>query len=143
MLTRRNPSADLFPVAVLERFFNDPFFGEAPAIARLEEGTLPLDVSEDETHVIVRASLPGFARENIDVEAHDNILSISAKLEEVNESRTERFYRKERRVGSVSRRIALPAAVVEKDAAAEFKDGVLTLRLPKIPQEQPRKIRIG
>lgn len=141
-IIRREPR-DLSPFAAFERLLNDPFFGEVPALARVEEGTLPLDVSENDTHVIVRASLPGFPKDKIDVEVHDGVLSINAHHEEEREEKTERYYRKERRVGSLSRRVALPSAVLEKDAQAEFTDGVLTLRLPKVQKEQPRKIRIG
>ncbi|CAG1009072.1 Acid shock protein [Phycisphaerales bacterium] len=142
LLTRRNGREQL-PMSVFDRFFNDPFFIEMPAIARVEEGTLPLDVSENDTHVIVRASLPGFQKDNIDVEVHDGVLSINARQEEEKEETGERFYRKERSTTAMSRRVALPSAVMEKDALADFKDGVLTLRLPKSQKEQPRKIRIG
>jgi HSP20 family protein len=125
---------------LLEHFFAEPTLARAGG---LEEGTLALDLSENETHVIVRASLPGFTREDIDVEVHDGVLTIKATHREESEESKERFYRRERRVSSLSRRVALPSLVREKDAAAELKDGVLTLRLPKTEQATPRKIRIG
>lgn len=143
VLTRR-PSEVLPLAAVLERFFNDPFLGnEIPAIARLEEGTLPLDVSEDEKDIIVRASLPGFSKDNLEIEVHDGVLSIKASANQEKEESGEKFFRKERRTSSVSRRIALPSAVQETSGRAEFTDGVLTLRLPKIAKEQPKRIKIG
>ncbi|MDX2131204.1 MAG: Hsp20/alpha crystallin family protein [Planctomycetota bacterium] len=139
----RRDHRDPSPLGAFERLFNDPFFSELPALARMDEGTLPLDVSENDTHVIVRASLPGFAKDKIDIEVHDGVLAINAHHEEEREEKGERFYRKERRSGSLSRRVALPSTVLEKDAQAEFNDGVLTLRLPKVQKEQPKKIRIG
>jgi HSP20 family protein len=143
MLIRRN-GRELFPIpSVFENFFNEPFFSGAPLTARVDEGTLPLDVSEDDKHVIVRASLPGFRKDQVEVEVHDGVLTITARQEEEKEETTERYYRKERRVGSLSRRVALPGAVLEKESEAELKDGVLTLRLAKVQKEQPRKIRIN
>jgi len=129
---------------LFSQFLNDPFFAEAKSLAPvLEEGTLALDVSEDERHVYVRASLPGFTREDVDIEVHDGVLGIKAEHAEETESKHERYYRKERRVGSVSRRLALPSTVVEDGIKAELKDGVLTLTMQKVQKEQPKKIKIG
>ena len=140
-LSRREtfPSMDRF----LTRFLNDPLFEALPAVTTMEEGTLALDVSEDEKNVIVRASLPGFRKEDVQIEVHDGVLSIKAEQTEEKEESGERFYRKERRFGSVSRRVALPSAVREDDAKAELKDGVLILRLPKTKEATPRKISIN
>lgn len=141
ILTRRDrsPAMDRF----LTRFFNDPVFEALPAALSNEEGTLALDVSEDAQSVIVRASLPGFSKEDIDVEVHDGVLTIKAEHSEEREETGERFYRRERQYGSVSRRVALPSAVIEDEANASLKDGVLTLRLPKTREASPRKISIG
>lgn len=140
-LIRRDPFANL---PTIDRLFSsmlsEPFsFG----LADVDEGTLALDVSEDEKNVIVRASLPGFEKDQIHVEVHDGILTIKAEKTEESEEKTERYYRKERRVGSLSRRIALPSVVEDGEANAELKDGVLTLRLPKQAKATPRKININ
>jgi HSP20 family protein len=144
LLTRRETRDPLFNV--IDRFFHEPlmFTGEMPgAIQRLEEGFLPVDVSESDTHVIVRASVPGFAREDIDAEIHDNVLTIKAEHKEEKEERNERYFRKELRFGSMSRRVALPSQVLDRDIGAELKDGVLTLKMPKVAEATPRKIKIG
>lgn len=145
ILTRRN-AYDVPTIGrVVNDLFNDPFFNEFKMISPtgLDEGTLAVDVSEDDKHVFVRASLPGFKKENVQVEVHDGVLSIKAEQSEEKEETSERFYRRERRFGSMNRRIALPSTVVEGETKAELKDGVLTLRLPKSVKEQPRKIQIG
>lgn len=144
LLMRRDP----FEVPTVGRLFsqmlNDPFFTEAKGLVPvIEEGTLALDVSEDEKNVYVRASLPGFSREDVDIEVHDGVLTIKGEHSEESETKNERYYRKERRVGSVSRRLALPSTVVEDAIKAELKDGVLTLTMQKVEKEQPRKIKIG
>jgi HSP20 family protein len=147
-ITRRDPF-EFVPVGrIVQSLFNDPFFasfgGEHAPIARgIEEGTLPLDISEDDKSVIVRASVPGFRREDVEVEVHDGVLSIKAQHSEEKEEKNERFYRKERRVGSMSRRVALPSMVVGDEAAAELNDGVLTVRVPKTKQATPVKVKIG
>lgn len=131
---------------LLGQMLADPFFSEVQtpgsALASVDEGTLALDLSEDDRNVYVRASLPGFKKEDVEVAVHDGVLSIKAQHEEVIEDKKERYYRRERRVGSMSRRIALPGSVEENKTSAELANGVLTLTLPKIPKEEPRKISI-
>jgi HSP20 family protein len=129
--------------AGLGRLFND-FFGEAPfAMTRpMEEFSFPLDVCEDEKNLVVRASLPGFSQDDIDIQVQNGILTISAHKEESHEDTGERFLRRERRSGSVVRQIALPEIVDEENASAELADGILTLRLPKTPEAMPRKIQV-
>jgi HSP20 family protein len=128
---------------VFERFLSEPFFADVPVIRGTDDDAFPLDVSEDATHVIVRSTLPGFGKENIEVSVQEGVVTINAKQEEQREDGNERYYRRERRVGSVSRRIALPTPVVEKEAHAEYRDGVLTLRLPKVKPVEPQRVRIN
>ncbi|MGP1272872.1 MAG: Hsp20/alpha crystallin family protein [Phycisphaerales bacterium] len=109
----------------------------------LDENALELDVAEDDEQLIVRASVPGFAREDITIDLQDGVLTISATKSEETEERRERFHRRERRTGSVSRRIALPVAVDEDSAQATLRDGVLELRLPKNGVNGPRRIAIS
>ena len=145
-LIRRVP---VFEVPTFGRLFNnllnDQFFDDmkACAPAAATAGTLAVDVSEDDKSILVRASLPGFKKEEVSVEVHDGVLSINAQHVEEKEETGERFYRRERRVGSLARRLALPSTVQETNTQAELKDGVLTLRLPKIEKEQPKKIKIN
>ncbi len=127
---------------IFEDFFREPVFTRELAPV-FEEGILAVDVSEDEQSVIVRASLPGVKKEDVSVEVHDGVVNISAHTSEQHEERQEKYYRKERREGSVSRRIALPVAVLDDQASAELKDGELTLRLPKAKQGGPRKVSVG
>ncbi len=142
LISRREPISNL--PSILDRFWNEPFFANFLAVpsAGVDEGTLALDVSEDEKNVYVRASLPGFQREDVDVEVNDGVLTIKATHTEETEEKSERFYRKERRAGSLSRRLALPGVVLEGQTEAELKDGVLTLTLPKSPTATPKKVKI-
>ncbi|MPZ98719.1 MAG: Hsp20 family protein [Dehalococcoidia bacterium] len=125
----------------MDRLFDDSFFRLSTG-PFMEEGTLPIDVSEKDGKVVVRASLPGFARDDIDVQVHEGVLSIKAQKTEESEEQGERFYRRERRVGAVSRRIALPGIVDEAAVDAELKNGVLTLQVPLPEKAKPKQIDI-
>lgn len=139
-IIRRDP----FELPRLSRMFNsafsDPFFAEL--LPATDEGTLAVDVSEDDDNVFVRASLPGFRKEDVDVEIHDGVLTLKAEHTEEQEQKGERFYRRERRFGSLNRRVALPSPVIESEARAELRDGVLTLRVPKAQEARPKRIAI-
>lgn len=124
--------------------FFAPFFNEPRSLMAGEVGggMIPLDISEDDKAVIVRATVPGFKKEEIQVEVQDGVLHIHAEHEEKAEETNEKFHRRERRFGAFTREATLPAAVAEGQAKAELKDGVLTLRLPKAPEAQAKKIKI-
>jgi HSP20 family protein len=141
-MTRRTPRRSRSPIDELVT----SFFGNQPMITfpvYSEGESLAVDVSEDEHSVFVRASLPGYSKEDIAVEVQDGVLTIEATTEEEVEETTERYVRRERREGSVSRRVSLPGAVVEDEANAELKDGVLKLTFPKVKEEAPRRIEIS
>lgn len=108
----------------------------------LEEGTLAVDVSEDEHSVTVRASLPGFDESEIDVQLEAGVLSITARHAQSHEEQSDRYYRRERFVGAVSRRIALPGAVADAEVQAALDKGVLTIRVPRAESAKPKKIAI-
>ena len=105
-------------------------------------GTIPVDVSERDGDLVVRASLPGFDRDEVDAQLHDGVLTITAKRDDQHEQTGERFYHRERRSGSVSRRIALPGVANGADINAELKDGVLTLTVPTPEERRPKRIEI-
>ena len=144
-IIRRDPFANMRQV--MDRLFEDPFrrwpAGDGNGQGRgIEEGALPLDVSEGDGRIRVRASLPGFRKEDIDVQVHEGVLSIKARRDEERETRDERFYRRERAAGSVSRRVALPGVVRDASVDAELADGVLTLTLPLPERALPQRVEI-
>lgn len=139
-IIRRDPFEMFSPVeGLINRLFQEPFSATMPVI---EEGALALDISETDEALVIRASLPGFRKEDVNIEVHEGVLTISATREQEIEEQNEKFYRRERRTGSVSRRVALPSMVADDQADAELKDGVLTLRLPKSKKDSPKKISV-
>ena len=137
-LMRRDPA---MPRAIrdLMDFVGQPMF-ETDA---LPEGNLAIDVSECNGEVIVRASMPGFDKDDIDIQIHNGVLSIKGEHREDKETKDERFYRRERRVGSVARRIALPGIISDAAAKAELKGGILTLSIPQAEVARPKQIPVG
>lgn len=134
---------------VMDRFFDDsPFSARSFAAprARLTNAnaiaTLPIDISEVDGDTIVRASVPGFSAEEIDVTVEDGVLTISAKHEETSDESEDHYYRRERRTGSVSRRISLPRNTSDVEVTAELADGVLTLTIPTPEEQKPKQIEI-
>ena len=145
IIARRDPRNVFGVPGVVSRLFNEPFFTndflqEIANAPELGEGVLPLDISDSEKHLIVRASLPGFRTEDVDVQVHDGVLTIKATHTEQVEDTGEKFLRRERRTRSLERRVALPPVVEGANVDAALKDGVLTLRLAKTPEAQPKKI---
>lgn len=124
----------------------DPFFEEMEIMRRRmnrllrklgepigeeEFGSFPLDISETDSEIIVRADLPGFEKEDISLRATENTLEISAQHKEEKKKTTERFYRAERKFGAVKRVFTLPVPINPEKATAEFRNGVLTVKLEK------------
>jgi HSP20 family protein len=104
---------------------------------------LPVDVYETETEVIVKAGpIVGIQPENIDVSLVGDALTIKGESRPENEVNPESYLRRERKFGSFSRTVTIPRAVKADQANASFKDGMLTIALPKIENPQPKVINV-
>ena len=108
-------------------------------------GTLApsLDVSETDTAVEVRMDLPGVTAKDIDVQVSGNVLTVRGQRQEEKEEKGRTFHRVERSYGSYSRSVTLPCPVAESEVAAEYRDGVLTITLPKTEESKPHKIKVN
>jgi len=110
--------------------------------ARQYDLTFPVDLSETESEVVVKAVLPGVKAEEIDVSVNDGILTVKGEKKSETEAEGESYYRREIRYGAFSRSIPLPTAVDHEKADAEFVDGVLTITLPKAEEAKPKSIKV-
>jgi HSP20 family protein len=102
-----------------------------------------VDVWEKDNELVLSFDLPGIPEDKITVELDDNVLTVSGERERTQEHSSDRFYRFERRYGTFSRSVTLPAGVTENDIAASCKDGVLEVRVPKPEEQKPKRIQVG
>ncbi|QOS10575.1 Hsp20-type molecular chaperone [Haloferax gibbonsii] len=102
---------------------------EESGIGRFQD--ISLDVVDDDEVIEVVADLPGFEKDDLDVSVSGRRLTIAADHEESSEVDDDRYVRRERSQRSVSRTITLPAQVVRDEVTASYKNGVLTVTLPK------------
>jgi HSP20 family protein len=104
--------------------------------------TPAVDIFDKGGEVVIHAELPGIKKEDIDVRVENNVLTIRGKKERKEEVKEEGYFRAERSYGSFSRSFSLPTTVEVSKIAAEYRDGVLTLRLPKAEEAKPRQIEV-
>jgi HSP20 family protein len=103
-------------------------------------GIPTLDVSETDKSVEVKVDLPGIKPKEIDIRLSGNVLTVSGERKEEQEEKGKTYHRIERRSGSFSRSVSLPCTVQEDEVAAEYRDGVLTITLPKTEAAKAHKI---
>jgi HSP20 family protein len=124
----------------MQQFFDRPF--RLPFID-VDVGWAPsVEVSETNGSIEVTAEIPGVTRDDIEVDLENNILTIRGEKKEEIEEKEKETYLYERFYGSFHRSIALPAAVDEEKVNAEFRNGVLKVRLQKTTQTKGRKIEV-
>ncbi len=141
MLTRWDPFRDMLSMRrMMDRLIDESLTGDGEE-SRIE-WTLPLDVIEEDKEFIVKASLPGIKMEDIDVVFNKGALTIKGSTGEEKEKTEGQYHLRERRIGSFSRTVTLPSTIKAESIAAEFKDGILMLRLPKSEQDSPKRITI-
>jgi HSP20 family protein len=102
-----------------------------------------VDVWETDKELVLSFDLPGIPEDKIAVELDDNILTVTGERERTQEHTNDRFYRFERRFGQFSRSVTLPAGIKEKEIKADYKDGVLEIRVPRPQEQKPKRIQIG
>ena len=134
------------PMAGLRREMSrllDDFFGGGP-LAGLQEGSFAprLDVSETESEVTVTAELPGMEEKEVEVFLSGGRLVISGEKKTEREDKDRAFHVVERSCGKFSRAVDLGGSFDEGKAMASFKDGVLTVKVPRSGKAKPKKIDI-
>ncbi|MBN2587044.1 MAG: Hsp20/alpha crystallin family protein [Candidatus Fermentibacteraceae bacterium] len=101
-----------------------------------------VDITEDADTITVRTEIPGMAREDIEIDVANGILSIKGEKKEEKEEKNKTWHRREVRYGSFSRSFTLPTDVKSDEARASYENGVLKIVLPKEEKALHRKIEI-
>jgi len=120
----------------LDQLFSEFFENNLPRWSGVEHFYVPLDVSEDAKQIKVTAELPGVKEKDIEVTLAGDLLTISAEKTAEKEQKDKQFFMSERSYGSFTRALRLPYSIEENKIDAVFKDGVLTITLPKPPEMQ-------
>ena len=127
----------------IDRLFETPL-AELTRGSQLLSGWTPaLDLYEEKDCFVVTAELPGMKREDIEVSMHEGSLSISGERKSEQKRKDNEVYRAERFFGRFQRTITLPTAVAADKVKAQYKDGVLTVTLPKTEEAKPRQIDVS
>ena len=140
----------------------NPFFGEFPfrafeeAVSRLQnepgaglkpEGAKPwnpaVDILETETALVVKADLPDVEQKDIDIQVENGTLSLKGERKFEKTEEKGGYHRLERSYGSFARYFSLPDTVDVENVKAEYKNGTLTLTLPKKEAAKPRQIKVA
>lgn len=122
MMLVPNRDFDLF-----DDIFGDPFF------RKTESKMMKTDIREDKDNYVIDIDLPGFDKKNIKIDITDGYLTINAKVNnEDNEKKGGKYIRKERYYGECSRSFYVGDDVKAEDIKAGFKNGILTLEVPKM-----------
>jgi HSP20 family protein len=124
----------------MDEFFNDPF-GMSPfdsLMSRMDSFSPKVDVIENDKDLKIVAEVPGMTEKDIEVTLSDGVLRLSGYKESEKEEKGKRFHRMERISGSFLRDIPLPVEVNEDKIEAIFKNGVITITLPKISPSSSR-----
>lgn len=140
-LTRTSPATHSPIRRLFDSIATDPFFNGPNGDG--DDAPLALDVSEKDDTTIVRASLPGFRKEDVDIQFHDGILTLRATHNDEETFEGETFHRRERRMRSLERAIRLPNVDHDANIEADLANGVLTVRLPHSEASRPRKINVN
>ena len=105
---------------------------------------ISMDVWENENTYFVEAELPGFKKEDIQVNIHDNMVTLSVEAKEEKQAETDRRQLlAERQYGTRTRSVTLGSEIDQEQAQAKYEDGVLHLTLPKAAHAKPKQLIIN
>ncbi|MCR9262284.1 MAG: Hsp20/alpha crystallin family protein [Pseudomonadaceae bacterium] len=136
------------PSSVFDEFYR-PFgslFGSGLPSRMLTENDIwmpAVDIKREDGSYVIEMEAPGFKPEDIDVEAHENVLTIQGSRSSETEKKEQDYVRRERRTGQFVRRFNLPNGCTSDDIEAQVKDGVLHVRIPDTQTSEPKKIAIS
>jgi HSP20 family protein len=142
-ITRWDPFAEMAALRhTVDRLFDDVRPWRIVNPGEGADGFFPIDLYETADDVVVRASIPGAAPEDIDISVTGEVLTLKGEVKASHEEEDHNYFRRERRTGTFVRQFSLPSEVDSGRADAVFENGVLTLTLPKAEAVKPKTIKV-
>lgn len=118
----------------------DRMFDAYPSVAPLAAPVV--DVFEKDEKIVVKAEVPGLKKDDLEVIATEDSVSLKGEFKKEEEVKEEGFYRRERRVGRFYRTISMPSAIKPDQVTAKFKDGILEVTAPRAEAEKAREKKV-
>ena len=143
-IVRWEPFRDLLTTQrEFDRLFKEAF---SPMSGETEVSTRswapPVDIYETEDAIVLKAELPGIDPKDVEVRVEDNTLYLKGERNYEKEINEQNYHRIERSYGSFARSFSLPNSISAEKVKAEYKDGLLTLTMPKREEAKPKTIKI-
>ena len=114
-----------------------------PFLATADTWVPPVDIYQTgDQELVLKAELPDLAREDIDITVENFVLTIKGEKKFAGDVKEEQFHHSERRYGTFTRSFSLPQTVDAGKVSAEYKNGVLSVRLPLREEARPRQIKV-
>ena len=121
---------------------NTPTNPSADWMSEEYEGQLAVDVYQTENDVVLKAPIAGVKPEDLEISITEEVINIKGKRQETSEATSENYFAQECYWGAFSRSYALPVAVDSEKASAGLKNGILTIKVPKLEKSKTRLIEI-
>lgn len=126
----------LMPKIFDDDFFRDDFFDRKD---RMNFNLMKTDIREDDKSYLLEVDLPGYSKDDIKIDITDGYLTINAKVEKEDNDENKTYVRRERFTGEVSRSFYVGDDIKEEEVKASFKNGILSLEVPKLSLEDKKK----
>lgn len=145
-MTRWEPAREMMTLReAMDHLFNDAF---TRPFSMVREGgsnwsSPAIDMYQTENEVVVKAAVPGFKADEVQINVTEDVLTIKGELKQEEEKKEKSWQIREHRWGAFERSITLPTAVTSDRARADFENGILTITLPKSERVKPKTITIN
>lgn len=144
-IVRWRPFRDMMSIQDEMNMLFDDFLGRPLMRTEWSEGVWnpSVDISETKDNVIIKAEMPGLAKEDVKISMQDNMLTLTGEKKQEKEEKESNYHRVERSYGAFSRSFTLPTSVKSDKIKATYKDGILSITLPKTEEVKPKEIPIS
>jgi HSP20 family protein len=143
-ITRWDPFQNLATLQdQVNRLFEAPLAGRRAENSNLTAWAPAVDIYETENELVIKADLPDINEKDLDVRVENNMLTIRGERKFEQKVKEDNYLRIERTYGSFSRSFSLPNTVNTESIHAEYKNGVLTVQLPKRAESKPRQVKVN